>query len=224
MRIITWNCCLPPWSFSRKRRIPAIISGLVFYNPDIICLQEVFFKTDAELICKGLKALGFRNFFHFKNLLIISKRPLLNKRGFVFKSQGNLLGWSCLDVLYGKGFELAQFEYQQEILSLVNTHLLSANASQRQIYQQIRLNQVQEICQLINGKAIMVGDFNFCPKTPPYFKIVNSGFLDPSDIELATVPKGKFDYIFIKGFFSKKAEPIFKGQEISDHMGLIIDI
>jgi len=215
---------LPPWSLNRKQRLPEIISGLAFYNPDIICLQEVFFKIDAELISKGLKEFGFRFFFHFKNLLIISKRHLFNTRGLVFKAQGNLFGWSCLDVLYGKGFELVQFEYQQEVLSLVNAHLLSANACQKQNYQQVRLSQVQEICHLINGKAIVVGDFNFLPKTAPYFKIINSGFLDPSDLGLPTVPKGKFDYIFIRGLITKKVELIFRRQKISDHIGLIINI
>src|SRR3989344_1794756 len=126
MLIFSWNCCLPPWSISRKKRIPKIISAIVAISPDIVCLQEVFFKSDADSIIYGLKIYGFLDFFHFKDLLIISKTKLLEKKGWTFRKQGGIFSLAVLDVLYEKGFQGVQFLNKEEHFSLINAHLLSA--------------------------------------------------------------------------------------------------
>jgi len=221
MKILTWNCCLPPWLFTRKQRLPQIVSLIISESPDIVCLQEVFFKSDANFIINELKQNDYINFFHFKNLLISSKFPFIKKEGFVFKKQGSLFSWGILDVLYGKAFQLVSILYNEKTISLINTHLLSAKACSCSDCQTIRISQVQEICNASKQPVLVVGDFNFQPNTKPYKKIIQSGFSDFCNQKITTVKKKRFDYIFSSGIESLNIIPVFLEKNISDHIGLL---
>ena len=227
MLIFSWNCCLPPWSVSRKRRIPKIISAIVATSPDIVCLQEVFFKSDADSIIHGLKTYGFLDFFHFKDLLIISKIKLTEKKGGVVREQGSIFSLAVLDVLYGKGLQVVQFLNQGELFSLINTHLLSAMANNSQRYQTVRENQCREIGvmseKLLSNKKIIVGDFNFEPNTSPYKVLTDSNFVDTTPKENTTATR-HLDFIFLKNFPKNNAQVAFFDNSLSDHAALTISL
>src|SRR3989338_5634259 len=63
MLIFSWNCCLPPWSINRRKRIPKIISAIVAISPDLVCLQEGFFSLAVldVLYGKGFQTVQFLN-------------------------------------------------------------------------------------------------------------------------------------------------------------------
>lgn len=223
MKLITWNCCLPPWSLTRKFRLSKIVGSITLTNCDIVCLQEVFFKSDGNFIMANLKKIGFIDFFHAKDLFIASRCPLKEKQSLIFKEQGKLFTLAILDVLYQKGFQVVEFEYGNETMALVNAHLLSAKACETPGYQNVRTNQVEQICRIVdNKKCILAGDFNFPPDTLPYQKIVRSGFSDTSRAQAKTTKKKKLDYIFSKGIDIADIKSIFEEKTISDHSGLIV--
>ncbi|MFA5349226.1 MAG: endonuclease/exonuclease/phosphatase family protein [Candidatus Paceibacterota bacterium] len=223
MKIITWNCCLPPWSLSRKRRLPKILSTIVGINPDIVCLQEVFFRNDADFLKNNLGKNGFTDFFHFKDLFIASKIKLINKSGNTYKHQGKLFSLAFLDVLYKKGFQIVEFPDT----AIVNTHLLSALASEKEIHQEVREKQVQEICKTINDydkRMIIAGDFNFKPNSLPYKFFLESGFKDIiNNIEENTTKTSRLDYFFMKSNDRYTLEIVPLDSEISDHAILILN-
>lgn len=225
MLILSWNCCLPPWSVNRKRRIPKIISAIVAISPDIVCLQEVFFKRDADSIIYELKTCGFLDSFHFKDLLIVSKIKLSEKQGWIFRKQGNFFSLAALDVLYGKAFQAVQFLNKDEHFSLINTHLLSAYANDSQKYQNVREDQSREIREvsekLLDDKKIIVGDFNFQPATSPYKVLTESNFVDTTTKENTTATR-HLDFIFLKNFPKGNAQIALFDNSLSDHAALAI--
>jgi endonuclease/exonuclease/phosphatase family metal-dependent hydrolase len=225
MTILTWNCCLPPWSISRKLRLSKIVSAILSANADIVCLQEVFFRKDGELIAAELKKFGFQDSFHFKNLLIVSKFLLNHKQEFLFESQGPLVSWAVLDRLYKKGFQMITIQYDNQTIFLFHAHLLSATGSEVPAYQNVRARQIEQINILADKpQNIVIGDFNFNPGTFPYQKMVSFGFSDPFAAAIATTKTGRKDYIFLKGLASQTVEVVFQDKKLSNHAGLIIKI
>jgi len=227
MLIFSWNCCLPPWSINRRKRIPKIISAIVAISPDLVCLQEVFFKSDADSIIYGLKVHGFLDFFHFKDLLIVSKTKLWEKKEWIFRKQGGFFSLAVLDVLYGKGFQTVQFLNKGERFSLINTHLLSAYADDSQKYQSVRDSQSRELLEvsekLLGDKKILVGDFNFQPATFPYRTLVESNFIDTTTKDNTTATR-HLDFIFLKNFLKGNAHIAFFDNSLSDHAALAISL
>jgi endonuclease/exonuclease/phosphatase family metal-dependent hydrolase len=225
MKIITWNCCLPPWSLSRKKKLPGIVVNILKSKADVICLQEVFFKKDADFIISELKTVGFSYHFYFKNLLTISKFPLSKEQSFIFESQGSIFSWAILDFFYKKGFQLIEIGDGTEKFCLVNTHLLSAYAFDTHKYQITREKQVEEICQQIDKqcpKGIIIGDFNFKPGTSPYQKVIKYNFHDPFDRDIRTVRKRRLDYIMLKNINYIETKVLFLNNSLSDHAALFI--
>ncbi|MDI6734570.1 MAG: endonuclease/exonuclease/phosphatase family protein [Patescibacteria group bacterium] len=223
MLIFSWNCCLSPWSINRRKRLPKIISAIVAISPDIVCLQEVFFKSDADSVMYELKAYGFLDSFYFKDLLIISKIKLSEKRGWIFRKQGNIFSLAMLDVLYGKAFQAVQFLNKDEHLSLINAHLLSAYANDSRKYQDVREDQSREIREvsekLLGDKKIIAGDFNFQPATSPYKVLTESNFVDTTTKENTTATR-HLDFIFLKNFPKGNARIATFDNSLSDHAAL----
>jgi endonuclease/exonuclease/phosphatase family metal-dependent hydrolase len=228
IKILSWNCCLPPWSLTRKKRIPNIVSTILKFSPEIICLQEVFFKKDGEKIIKDLRIKGYSHSFHFKDLLIVSKIRLSHKKGNIFKSQGKLFSLAALDFLYKKGFQSIQFSKGEKSFSLVNTHLLSAWAFSFSQLQKTREEQVKEICNLSwqqsKKRNIILGDFNFQPNTSPYNSLIDSNFIDASKTAGNTLKNIKLDFIFFKNVYKINSKIAFFDKTLSDHAALITSI
>lgn len=226
MKIITWNCCLPPWSLTRKRRIPEIVNEMKRQDADVICLQEVFFRSDGRYIVAKLRSAGFQDFFQFKNLLIASKYHLSRKQSFVFEAQGDLFSWAILDVIYEKGFQLVEFSHNGELLWLVNAHLLSANAVQVHAarYQSVREKQIEQILSVMDTAqtGVVVGDMNFEPGTLPYQKIITYGFSDAIDKKITTCKGTRPDHLFLKGLAGECGKIFLKNENLSDHAALMV--
>lgn len=227
MLILSWNCSLPPWSISRRERIPKILPAIFAAAPDIACLQEVFLASDAVSIASVLRTKGFFDFFHFKDLFIASKIKLLDRKGIVFREQGKLFSLAALDVLYGKGAQAVQFLHKGERVSLINTHLLSALANGTLIYQGAREEQVRELCELSEklpglGKIIL-GDFNFQPRTAPYDVFIRSSFIDSTTEENTTATR-KLDYVFSRNIKISGARIALYDSSLSNHAALAVSI
>lgn len=224
MKILTLNCFLSPWSFSRKTKLPLIIQALVQENPDIIFLQEIFFKSDAEYIIQNLKKFGFIDFFYSKSLLTISKHNFASKKYKNFKHHLYLNPFffiiKVLNFIYGKGFQLLELEIDREPIVLVNTHLLSAYGWNHGVYLKARLHELEQIHSGLGRnkiqQIILGGDFNFDINSVPYVYLQSqSGFSDPLNfIKENTITvknlnrkffwlakmNQRIDHIFIKGF------------------------
>ena len=227
MLILSWNCCLPPWSISRRKRLPKIISTIIAISPDVACLQEVFFKSDAASIVSNLQIYGFLDSFYFKDLLIVSKTKLSEKKGVVFSKQGSMFSLAVLDVLYGKSFQTIRVLDKSESIFLINIHLLSAWADDSLKHQNVREEQVKEIYEvsekLFSGKKIIVGDFNFQPLTSPYKTLTELNFVDATTGENTTATR-HLDFIFLKNFPKSDARIAFFNNLLSDHAALTISL
>ncbi len=224
MKILTWNCCLPPWVFDRRERRISIAQEILKIDLDVTCLQEVFSKGDAKFFKQQLQKNGFNHHSYFKDLLISSKIPIIKSKGFVFKNQGNLFSSSFFDVIYEKGFQRILLE---DNTCIINTHLLSACGSIKENIQSARRKQVEEICQSVdedNVKIIILGDFNFIPDSKSYAVLYSYGFKECFNSDVRTHGNKKLDHIFIKDVECINREIIFADNLYSDHKGLLIEI
>jgi len=229
MDIITLNTALAPWSLSRRKRLPLICSVLLKQNPDIVALQEVFFKKDALYLQKELSKKGCIYSFHYKNLLFISRIPLYNCKGFEFKFQGPLFSWAVLDRLYKKAYQIAEMHLGKEVVTLINTHMLSAKGIDSGVYKETRKKQFIEILNMLKSfrknKVIITGDFNFDINTQSYNLINKYKLIDP----LSNTSGNTFigterspDHFFLKRFNKKmiKSKVISQKSWPSDHHGV----
>ena len=226
-KLISWNCCLPPWSLNRNRRLPLIASTILKENPDLICLQEVFFESDASYLIKKFFQKGFGQSFKYQDLLIASKKPILSSYAAKFKDQGKIFSFSALDAIYGKAFQAISLQLKSHKLTLANTHLLSAYALSGKNYQDTRVRQVREILAYLktlgHNNIAVVGDFNFEPETKPYHIFEELGFVDLS----YHIPKNttkKLDFVFDKNLALKVTAAGSKFTELSDHAYLTLEL
>ncbi len=226
-KLISWNCCLPPWSLTRRKRRPQIVAIILKEKPDLICLQEVFLKSDRTFLIESFSKEGYRHNHYFQNLLIVSKLPLLSTHGNKFQSQGRIFSFSILDALYGKAFQRVKIKINGIDLVILNTHLLSAYALAAAHYQKTRSDQATEIIENLKKAAannvIAAGDFNFEAHTVPYQQFINNGFIDLSG-KLHKSIKRQLDFIFAKDLALEIVDIKAKYNELSDHPYLTLTL
>lgn len=227
MKIISWNCDLPPWSVTRKLRLPNIISLLIQQKPDIICLQEVFFKKDATYIINHLRSSGLSHSHYFKDLLIVSRFPIVQPKGFVFSVQGRLLSWAILDVLYGKAFQLVHIKGEKTTFKLVNTHLLSAKGDIGSIYQTVRTNQALEIISKLSqlDRSIVCGDLNSYRNSRCCKSFLQNGYVDVFSKHVSpTFDRKTIDYVFYRNMDLHRVSAKVIETDLSDHYILSVTL
>ncbi len=239
-KILSWNVNMPPWNLFRQKKLPFLISEIIEEKVDVIVLQEIFFKSDREYIVNYLKRVGFKYFSHYKNLLTLSKFPLEVVVQKEFYSQGPLFSLAILDRLYRKGFLIVKIKVGGKEIVISNQHLLSADGNEKKVYNDVRLNQLNEIMATVESYPkikktdfFIIGDLNFSPKTEPYQHVLKRGFRDISNkIKLTTVYRSvylnilrrKIDYFFLKSVNKKVKEKVFaKESKFSDHFKLILE-
>lgn len=242
MKLITLNAALPPWSLTRKRRLPFILSAICNENPDIVFLQEIFFQQDAKRLIRNFKNSSFFYSYYSKDLLTISRFALEDCLTFEFKEQGPFLSWAILDRLYKKAFQAITIEITNSQILLVNTHTLSACGHDSGIYQKVRKGQAVQICDYVEkqnqARIIVTGDFNV-ENNSPSIRVFREQYqyADPlENVSGNTFRKRqkRIDYFFIKGFSPAeiRSEIIFKEdisfqgelRQISDHCGILLEI
>ncbi len=190
MKIITLNCALSPWSPGRKKRLPYITKALIDENPDVIFLQEVSLKSDANYIVRELFKFGFVDSFYSDTLLIVSKYSLVSRAYQHFKINlgRNIFSniYKILNRIYGKGYQIVEINFGNQPITFVNTHLLSTGyGHDYNSYHLARIEQFVEIdsCLRKLGKTkriIIGGDFNFDINSSSYKVITNNyGLVDP---------------------------------------------
>jgi exonuclease III len=225
MKILSLNCNLVHWKFHHSKKIKQLLEKIVALHPDMICLQEVFFKRDAKKITNYLEKEGYKYFYHTKNLLTVSKHKISNKGFKIFEKQGKLFSYSYLDVLYRKAFQY--FFLEKNKVFIVNTHMLSGAGERKSHYGETRKLQILEILRKVKEKkkVIILGDFNFTQKSKPHEITIKDGFKAASrNIKKSTFPEGrvKIDHIFTKGIKKTRTKIVNVGTS-TDHRGLIIN-
>ena len=228
MKIITFNCFLTPWSLDRNKRLPFIFSALLKENPDIIFLQEVFLKKDATYLVEKFNKIGFRESIHSKDLLFLSKYPIISCEQRKLNNWVHFFSLSTVERLLKDVYQIIKVKVNNETITCINLHLLEPYRD-TSIYQKTRAGQITEICENVSteqNKIVMAGDFNFGMHTSPYEIVTEHfNFTDPlnhitastfsmsnSNIQKSTfvqnlVPKvigQRIDHIFIRGFDQKK--------------------
>lgn len=226
-KLISWNCCLPPWSFTRSHRLPHIVATVLKENPDLICLQEIFLERDRQYLIKRFYKEGFEHSYSFQDLLLVSKHYFTSSYAAKFKVQGKKLSLAILDALYGKAFQVVSIQIGSNKPVITNTHLLSAYALSGRQYQNTRLSQVNEITSYLSTTAnqdlVIVGDFNFIPGTEPYKSVEGLGYIDLSHQIPKTTTK-KLDYIFAKDLSLEVVALNTKFTKFSDHALLTLEL
>lgn len=231
-------------SNKKKKRLLYIVKELIKEDPDIILLQEVFFKHHSNYIVQNLLKNGFVAYFYSKTLLIVSKYPFISRTYYDFKphSSNGLLPYvyEALNWIYGKGYQLVETKIGKHQILFVNTHLLSARGKDYGKYRESRLRQLIEICDYLKCKKfkriIFGGDFNFDINSPSYKAITESyGFedslcnvkgntissnnLNRKSLSLVKMDQ-RIDYIFVNGFEqNRKSGEIIFNKPISTPKG-----
>lgn len=257
LKLITLNCFLSPWSPKRKQRLPFIVQALIGENSDIVLLEEVYFYQDANFLIKILRQAGFQDSFYSKTLLVLSKQPLSRRCYFDFPSnfRGDLIAYlfETGNRLYGKGFQAAQILWHNQLITIVNTHLLSSYGVDSGAYQNVKIRQLETIFHYLSPlkpeRIILAGDFNFDFNSVSHRYATKEKFTDPFNNQAGHTfstenlhrqhfwlkkLNQRIDHIFIKGFqansYSTKIifkKPCFinsRPLHISDHYGLALTL
>lgn len=226
MKILSLNSNLAPWTRNRSKRRKLLVEKINSSDSDIVCLQEVFIKRDAERIMNPLREAGYVSFYYIKDLLIATKNVISSRNYETFKEQGQLLSYSILDVFYKKAFQYFSLAKAQN-LYFIHTHLLSASGKQTNHYEDTRKKQVLEILNNVRGKkkTLIVGDFNFPPDSEAYRLLMEEDFTDEFKDLGITFPKEKtsIDYIFTRNIESLERR-VIETDGLSDHNGLMLEI
>lgn len=234
MKIITLNCFLSPWSPERKNRLPHLTEAILAEKPDIVILQEVFFKSDAQYLIRNLKGHGFVDSFYSNTLLIISRYPFTSRTHNNFKQrvEFNILLYlnEVLNWLYGKGYQVVEVSLEDKPIFIANTHLLSAYGLDYGSFRKARLRQFLEIedhFKQIGAKQIILGgDFNFDTHSPSYETVIKHyGFYDPlRDVKGNTISTDNLNRrFFLMAKMNQRLDHFFtKGLEQAKASGRVI--
>jgi len=169
LTIVTLNCYGIPFSPNRKGRFNLIAQEIERLNPDVVMLQEVWFKRDRRILEKLLLPKGWvflpKNFSHHGpgGLLLITRGLSLNDyQFFKFKDQGPIKIPSVIDRLAGKGFQFVSLQKGNGQFSLINSHLLCRYRGGIQITKSHfrQLKQLKEFVESLKGPVILGGDLN----------------------------------------------------------------
>ena len=155
MKIITLNCWLPPWSLDRKERLPFIFSALQQENPDIVFLQEVFLKQDAAYLLEKFKGIGLRESFRSKELLFLSKYPIISAEQRKLNSWGSFLLFGFLERQLKNVYQIAKVKIDNELITFVNLHLLGPYRDTKK-YQKTREEQIK---RMFSATSNIIGAF-----------------------------------------------------------------
>ncbi|KAK9868659.1 hypothetical protein WJX84_005275 [Apatococcus fuscideae] len=188
LQIFTLNC----WGLwlvakQRARRLRLIGEALQRSSADVVHLQEVWCRHDADLILAEAAKGQLKHGHHFiaghfgSGLVTLSRFPLKQARFIQFTAAGDPLSLKG-DFFAGKGVGWTQLETPAGLIDTFNTHL---SANYRQSWQDapdlgcrialdgnsgVRILQMQQLATFVNGAAhpegvavVVAGDLNNPP-------------------------------------------------------------
>ncbi len=259
MKLLSINCYQRPYLIAHKHgdnkniRLKALLDYIHLSTPDIICLQEMWYKRRDFI--KAAKKLGYicivqpkSSFIIDSGLLILSKYTCNLADELVFKSSkfpDNLASKGCL-------YTVLNIEDGKQ-LHLFNTHLQSSYNIEEKLTT-IQRKQVVEILSFIKSKVkekekvILCGDFNTVVENiSTYFKdyvevvenrpTVSIHYDNNENIELTTsniclLCKKQLQNLILRQYrldqiwtrnISYSIGKIIESNKFSDHYGIILD-
>jgi endonuclease/exonuclease/phosphatase family metal-dependent hydrolase len=230
IRLLTQNCY---WTriWNKRKRFKYIKEEIDYFNPDVVCLQEMVFRTDQRHVSlDDLSSHRMKGVWSNKGGLITmvrdddAEQQIWNK----YKHQGAIISWQIAERFMGKGFHAIKLK--RNGVWIINTHL-SANFSLLEKPQQVQVQQAQEILDFVDNKdeVVLVGDLNITPFSDAY-KLLTTVFIDCSS-HLSTYPKKAqiLDYVLYKGSRYRLSHSTHLRYEhapfkVSDHFGLVVEL
>ncbi|MBI4668790.1 MAG: endonuclease/exonuclease/phosphatase family protein [Elusimicrobia bacterium] len=250
LKLITYNVAGVPFFNplpEKINRLAKIAKRLKTSEYEIVALQEVWTKKDANLI-KKLSGYPYcavvNNNGPFGNgLMILSRHPIkeVHLYNFTFSEPFN----DFLDPEFwsAKAVMAVRLDMGGREIDLYNTHLVASTPNTEHIA--IRHTQVYDIAEAVRDFSagrpyILTGDFNFPPRHDAYR--ILKGIMDVHDACDENKPgacaptneDGRIDYVFLSGhfpakavlarkndFFWKRRHPFF---ELSDHLAFAVEI
>lgn len=212
--IVTWNVQ------HESENIDDKINYIYKFDIDFICLQELdFYQEVTEKLNDQYNSIFIGKKGHNDGCALFYKTKFELKRKIyeqIIPEHDKLV----------HGFILADFKYQDKIITIITTHLKAYAKCEKN-----RVNQVNAILtrfQDINNPIIFAGDFNTRPYSKTYNLIIENNYnpvnINNSDPSLnPTILIGDdryqtFDYIFYKNNILCSDTFIDNTNTLSDHL------
>jgi hypothetical protein len=243
---------VPLVSPKRKERFLLIQEELLSLKPDIVFLQEIFFKKDILLFEKILKEYSVvrskRHIFDLGGGLVsfIHKKIKYEASYNPYAKSGFLTDLSITDKFASKGFQtLKIFDNDTHILDLIHTHLTCPyERIKYESIEQLLTSQLSQLSSFIKDTSTplcICGDFNLEPGNNLLRNFIEKNnltdesssikstylgnFYFPSLLFKNTTLSEKIDYILSKNIRGKiLVNSLSDTKFISDHKALLIEI
>eukprot|EP00475_Leptophrys_vorax_P021673 TRINITY_DN29453_c0_g1_i1.p1 TRINITY_DN29453_c0_g1~~TRINITY_DN29453_c0_g1_i1.p1 ORF type:complete len:490 (+),score=119.16 TRINITY_DN29453_c0_g1_i1:436-1905(+) len=182
-RVLTLNCWGVPISSYREPRMAMIGRRLAESNYDIVCLQEVWFDRDWQIIRTALRdnahtqlrhAHRFRSGAIGSGIVILSRFPIIEASFQCFNSSGKFYKFWHGDAYAGKGIAHAVLQSPVGNIDVYSTHTHASYDETRIIHEEyhgVRLAQLLQLAKYVKNTArhtlsMVMGDFNATPDSP----------------------------------------------------------
>lgn len=235
---LTWNLWGIPWvTPATSARIATGVEVIRQRSPDVICLQEIWGRSDVDSVRKQLGAAGYAEVHHFPSwpygsgLIIATRHPVLDSGFAPYTLRGKFYKPWHGDWYGGKGVAWVDIEVNGARLRILNTHLHSSEGNPTGEYLPTKLAQMGELIAVLKrhqktGAAVVLcGDLNARLQELPMLYL-----LDHSAMQVKTAGrKGErsLDWILLQngehtrlGFLSYQRIPapaFSKETRVSDH-------
>lgn len=170
VRVLSFNTWGIPFRDERDALQAALAPAIATFEPDVVCLQEVWHESDAIALGEALAELGLAHEVHrasdaflaynSSGLLIASRYPILDDDFLIYESgRTPTVPWHA-DWYAGKGLLRAVIDAPMGQITVANTHL---QADYRpSLYEEARMGQVAELIAQVSHDPpdVLAGDFN----------------------------------------------------------------
>jgi sphingomyelin phosphodiesterase 2 len=210
-RVLTLNCWGVPIASYKEPRMAMIGRRLAESNYDIVCLQEVWFDRDWQIIRTALRdnahtqlrhAHRFRSGAIGSGIVILSRFPIIEASFQCYNSSGKFYKFWHGDAYAGKGIAHAILQTPIGNLDIFSTHTHASYDETRIIHEEyhgVRLAQLLQLAKYVkntarHGLAMVMGDFNATPDSTEMrmFQEI-SGFSDSFNAYQESKPAGEKD-------------------------------
>lgn len=223
--IMSWNIQnLGETKFKNDSILQKIVSIISTENPDIVAVQEVVTSKYGSLcIEKIAKQLNY-NFVVSKATNGAGKE----KYAYIYKKSITLISAkleSKLDTLIDREPFVANFNYNNKIIKLINIHVVPST--------KIPQNEIAVLSNFYND-GIILGDFNLTDKHVVYVKLLTR-FTSPLYGQLTSLRRDgtlnkSYDHFLVYNSYSIESAKVvnynclYNRNKISDHLPIILKL